>query len=164
MLLAGGNRKPYRQSCGHNDKTQRPGTDGCTSNVPPSQRPEKSRNQQTKDDHPHGEQTVKDLIGQNQGVTSIPLDDIRIRDFSQAARKYGVDFAVTKDKTITPPRYVVFFKARDTDALKQILGELTQKQLNQKERPSLIKQLAKIKNMVKAIPSKARRHEQEHDR
>ena len=27
----------------------------------------KSRNQQTKDDHPHGEQTVKDLIGQNQG-------------------------------------------------------------------------------------------------
>ena len=124
----------------------------------------KSRNQQTKDDHPHGKQTVKDLIGQNQGVTSIPLDDIRIRDFSQAARKYGVDFAVTKDKTITPPRYVVFFKARDTDALKQILGELTQKQLNQKERPSLIKQLAKIKNMVKAIPSKARRHEQEHDR
>ena len=124
----------------------------------------KSRNQQTKDDHPHGEQTVKDLIGQNQGVISIPLDDIRIRDFSQAARKYGVDFAVTKDKTITPPRYVVFFKARDTDALKQILGELTQKQLNQKERPSLIKQLSKIKNMVKAIPSKARRHEQEHDR
>ena len=124
----------------------------------------KNRNQQTKDDHPHGEQTVKDLIGQNQGVTSIPLDDIRIRDFSQAARKYGVDFAVTKDKTITPPRYVVFFKARDTDALKQILGELTQKQLNQKERPSLIKQLAKNKNMVKAIPSKARRHEQEHDR
>lgn len=124
----------------------------------------KSRNQQTKDDHPHGEQTVKDLIGQNQGVTSILLDDIRIRDFSQAARKYGVDFAVTKDKTITPPRYVVFFKARDTDALKQILGELTQKQLNQKDRPSLIKQLAKIKNMVKAIPSKARRHEQEHDR
>ena len=124
----------------------------------------KSRNQQTKDDHPHGEQTVKDLIGQNQRVTSIPLDDIRIRDFSQAARKYVVDFAVTKDKTITPPRYVVFFKARDTDALKQILGELTQKQLNQKDRPSLIKQLAKIKNMVKAIPSKARRHEQEHDR
>jgi hypothetical protein len=124
----------------------------------------KSRNQQTKDEHPHGEQTVKDLIGQNQGVTSIPLDDIRIRDFSQAARNYGVDSAVTKDKTITPPRYVVFFKARDTDALKQILGELTQKQLNQKERPSLIKQLAKIKNMVKAIPSKARRHEQEHDR
>ena len=75
-----------------------------------------------------------------------------------------MDFAVTKDKTITPPRYVVFFKARDTDALKQILGELTQKQLNQKERPSLIKQLAKINNMVKAIPSKARRHEQEHDR
>ena len=124
----------------------------------------KSRNQQTKDDHPHGEQTVKDLIGQNQGVTSIPLDDIRIRDFSQAARKYGVDFAVTKDKTITPTRYVVFFKARDTDALKQILGELTQKQLNQKERPSLIKQLTKIKDMVKAIPSKARRHEQELDR
>ena len=48
--------------------------------------------------------------------------------------------------------------------VEQILGELTQKQLNQKERPSLIKQLAKIKNMVKAIPSKARRHEQEHDR
>ena len=159
MRIAGGNRKPHRESCGHNDQIKRTAADGCTSNVPPSQRLKEAT-----DDHVHGEQTVKELIGQNQGVTSIPLDDIRIRDFSQAAKKYGVDFAVTKDKTVTPPRYVVFFKARDTDALKQILGELTQKQLNEKERPSLIKQLAKIKDMVKTIPSKARRHEQELDR
>lgn len=117
-----------------------------------------------KNDHAHGKQTVKELIGQNQGVTSIPLDDVRIRDFSQAARKFGVDFAVTKDKSVSPAKYVVFFKARDTDALKQILGELTQKQLNHAERPSLLKQLAKVKDLAKALPSKVHRREQEHSR
>ena len=46
--------------------------------------------------HPHGKQSVKKLIGQNQGVSSIELADGSIRDFEHVARKYGVDFALTK--------------------------------------------------------------------
>ncbi|MDD6680731.1 PcfB family protein [Galactobacillus timonensis] len=111
---------------------------------------------------PHGKMTVKELIGKEQGVSSIPLDDSRIRDFERVARKYGVDFAVTKDKTQVPPKYTIFFKAKDADALTAIVGDYTKKQLRQKERPSLLKQLTKLKAIVAALPNKVRNKEQEH--
>ena len=47
---------------------------------------------------PHGKQTVKQLVGQNQGVTNIEINDGNIRDFDRVARRYGVDYAVKKDK------------------------------------------------------------------
>lgn len=111
---------------------------------------------------PHGKMTVKELIGKEQGVSSIPLDDSRIKDFERVARKYGVDFAVTKDKTQVPPKYTIFFKAKDADALTAIVEDYTQKQLRQKERPSLLKQLSKLKAIVATIPNKVRNKEQEH--
>ena len=111
---------------------------------------------------PHGRMTVKELIGKDQGVSSIPLDDSRIRDFEHVARKYGVDFAVAKDKSQTPPKYTIFFKAKDADALTAIVEDYTQKQLRHKERPSLLKQLTKLKAIVAAIPNKVRNKEQEH--
>ena len=43
---------------------------------------------------PHGKQTVKQLIGQNQGVSNIEITDPSIKEFEKIARKYGVDYAV----------------------------------------------------------------------
>jgi len=110
----------------------------------------------------HGKQTVKELIGQNQGVSRMPLGDASIRDFEREARKYGVDFAVTKDKSVHPPQYTVFFKARDNDALQQIADSLMAKQLNAEKKPSIVKQLEKLKSLVASLPSKVRHKEQEH--
>ena len=122
----------------------------------------KSKNQKATDDHVHGEQTVKELIGQNQGVSRMPLGDASIREFEREARKYGVDFAVTKDKSVHPPQYTVFFKARDNDALQQIADSLMAKQLNAEKKPSIVKQLEKLKALVASLPSKVRHKEQEH--
>ena len=66
---------------------------------------------------PHGKQTVKQLIGQNQGVSNIEITDPSIKDFEKIARKYGVDYAVKKDRSSSPPKYLSFFKGRDADAL-----------------------------------------------
>ena len=110
----------------------------------------------------HGKQTVKELIGQNHGVSRMPLGDASIRDFEREARKYGVDFAVTKDKSVHPPQYTVFFKARDNDALQQIADSLMAKQLNAEKKPSIVKQLEKLKALVASLPSKVRHKEQEH--
>lgn len=62
---------------------------------------------------PHGRQTVKQLISQNQGVSNIEITDPSIREFERIARKYGVDYAVKKDRSSSPPKYLIFFKARD---------------------------------------------------
>ena len=56
-----------------------------------------------------GKQTVKQLVGQGHGVTNIEISDKNIKDFESTARKYGVDFAVTKDTSEQPPKWLVFF-------------------------------------------------------
>jgi hypothetical protein len=43
---------------------------------------------------PHGKQSVKQLIGQNQGVTTFESNDIDVKGFERYARKYGVDYAI----------------------------------------------------------------------
>lgn len=57
---------------------------------------------------PTGKQTVKQLVGQNQGVSNIEVTERNIKGFDRVARKYGVDYAIKKDKTGEIPRYLVF--------------------------------------------------------
>ena len=96
---------------------------------------------------PTGKQTVKQLIGQNQGVSNIEITDKNIKDFERIARKYGVDFALKKDKTGDIPKYLVFFKARDADALTAAFKEYTAKTDRKKEKPSILKKLRRFKDM-----------------
>lgn len=65
----------------------------------------------------HGKQSVKQLVRQGAGVSNIEVTDGNIKSFERVARKYGVDFALKKDVSSQPPRYLVFFKSRDADAL-----------------------------------------------
>ena len=82
---------------------------------------------------PCGKQSVKQLVGQDQGVTNIEITDKNIKDFERIARKYGIDFALKKDKTGDIPKYLVFFKARDADALTAAFKEYTAKTDRKKE-------------------------------
>ena len=99
-----------------------------------------------------GRQSVKQLIGQGQGISSLEIGDSGIRDFKRTARKFGADFAIVKDKSEDPPKFNVFFKARDADAIKQILKEYAAKQTKrkkaaEKERPSILQKLKKFKDL-----------------
>lgn len=120
---------------------------------------QKSRDSPVK---PCGKQTVKELVGQNQGVSNIEINDPDIKNFERIARKYGVDYAVKKDRSTSPPKYLVFFKARDADALTAVFSEYTAKKVKKQERPSVLKQLAKFKEMVKSmVPERNRKKELE---
>lgn len=110
---------------------------------------------------PTGKQSVKELVGQNQGVTNVEIEDKSIRDFERIARKYGVDYAIKKDKTADIPRYLVFFKARDGDALNAAMTEYAHKQLKKQSRPSLLKKLKSIGEIVKAKEPKVRNKNKE---
>lgn len=97
-----------------------------------------------------GKQSVKKLVGQGQGVTNIEITDQNIKSFERVARKYGVDYALKKDVSGEKPRYLVFFKAKDTDALTAAFKEFTAKTLKREEKPSVLEQLTKSKTMGKA--------------
>lgn len=100
-----------------------------------------------------GKQSVKQLVKQGAGVSNIEVTDGNIKSFERVARKYGVDFALKKDSTVTPPKYLVFFKARDADALTSAFTEFTADTLKRQSRKqSILTQLTKFKDIVKNNP------------
>ena len=101
-----------------------------------------------------GKQTVKQLISQDQGATSMLVGDEGIKDFQRIAKRYGVDFAITKDKFADPPKYTVFFKAKDADALTAAFNEYSAKALKKSERPSVLKQLRQIAAKIAELPGR----------
>ena len=122
-----------------------------------------------KDEPIKGEQSVKELIGQGQGVSSMPIDDGGVKDFKKICNKYGVDFAVVKDKTVEPPQFTVFFKAKDADAITQVLKEYSAKQVKKKQKaetkkPSILDKLKKFKDIVAKTPRKDKEKRKEQTR
>lgn len=110
---------------------------------------------------PHGKQTVQELIGQNQGVSAVPVASTELKGFERVAKKYGVDFAIRKDASHDPPRYTVFFKARDQAALDAAYREYSAQTLNKEDRPSVRKMLNRLIDQSTATPKKVREKEQE---
>ena len=98
---------------------------------------------------PQGKQTVKQLAGQGQGMSSIEITDKNIRDFERVAKKYGVDFAVMKDRHETPPKYVVFFKGKDADAITNAFKDYTADMVKKAARPSVLAELKKLAELAK---------------
>ena len=97
----------------------------------------KNKHQQHKQVKPCGKQSVKKLIGQNQGVSRVDLShDDDVKQFEHVARKYGVDYAITKVKG-EKPRYLIFFKARDNDVLTAALEEYTAQRMRGKDKQAL---------------------------
>lgn len=111
-----------------------------------------------------GKQTVKQLIGQKQGVTNIDIDQTDLKGFEKYARKYGVDYAITKDKSTTPAKYLVFFKAKDGDAMTAAFNAYSADILNRKKQPSVLKKLHTLMAKVKERPVNVRKREKERDK
>ena len=87
-----------------------------------------------------GKQSLKHLARQNAGLANIEISDKNIKAFTQVAKKYHGDFALKKDTTAEKPRYLVFFKSRDADAITAAFQEFTARKVLRK--PSIRKRLA----------------------
>lgn len=98
-----------------------------------------------------GKQTVKQLTRQGAGVSNIEITDKNIKSFETVARKYGVDFALKKDISEAPPRWLVFFKSKDADALTAAFKEFSAKQMKRTapEKPSVLENLKNLMEKVK---------------
>ena len=100
-------------------------------------------------DAPHqGKQTVKQLAKQNAGLQNIEITDGNIKSFERVARKYGVDFALKRDNG-SPPKWLVFFKARDADALTAAFTEFSRDTLKKARKPSVLEMMKNFKELVK---------------
>lgn len=108
------------------------------------------RQQQNKQAKPiKGKQTIKQLVESGAALSNIEITDKNIKSFKPMAKKYGIDYALKKDNSQTPPRYFVFFKGKDVDVITMAFKEYSQKMLKHKEKPSIRKLLVKLKEQVK---------------
>ena len=104
-----------------------------------------------KDKPPQGKQTLKQLMKQNAGVSNIEITEGNIKAFESTAKQYGIDFALKKDTTELPPRYLVFFKGRDADVLTAAFKEFSAKKLTQEKKPSIRKLLSSLKEKAAGL-------------
>ena len=119
-------------------------------------------------DHPveHGGRvSMAELQAQKGDLRRLDISDPSIKEFEKIARKYGVDYAVKKDRSSSPPKYLIFFKGRDADALTAAFAEYTNKKVKKAtktERPSVLAKLNQFKEMVKnAVVDRTKRKELE---
>ena len=77
------------------------------------------------------------------------MTDGNIKSFERTASKYGIDYALKKDTSEQPPRYLVFFKGRDVDVMTQAFKEFSAKTVKQKDQPSLRRKLSRQQEQSK---------------
>ena len=112
-------------------------------------------------DKSSGKQSVRMLLRQNRGVSSVEIDKTNIKGFERYAKKYGIDYAIRKDTSEVPPRYLVFFKAPDAEAFHSAFKEYSASLLNKDKRPSVLAKLHKLVQAAAELPGKVRHKEQE---
>ena len=111
---------------------------------------EKAQKQASRPKTYRGKQSIKHLVEQNAAISNIEVTDGNIKSFEHTARKYGIDYALKKDTSEQPPRYLVFFKGRDVDVMTQAFKEFSARTIKQKEKPSLRKKLSRQKEQSKS--------------
>ena len=88
-----------------------------------------------------GKQRMDKLMKQNVQLSNIEITDGNIKSFERVAKKYSIDFSLKKDVNADPPRYYVFFKARDADVMTAAFKEYTGQSLSKDKKPSVRKKL-----------------------
>ena len=112
-------------------------------------------------DKSNGKQSIRMLLRQNRGVSSVEISKTGIRGFERYAKKYGIDYAIRKDNSEIQPRYLVFFKAPDADAFNAAFKEYSASLLNKAKKPSVLEKLNELMQVAAELPGKMRNKEQE---
>ena len=68
-----------------------------------------------------GRNSMRRLTAQTPDAHKIEVEE-RIRSFERYAKKYRVHYHVEKDASVSPPKWTVYFKANQADAINLILN------------------------------------------
>ncbi|GHT77999.1 hypothetical protein FACS1894104_0510 [Actinomycetota bacterium] len=97
-----------------------------------------------------GNVTMTKLAGHDGGADKIEVSG-RIRSFERIAKEYGVRYHIKKEIGTQPPKWTVYFKANQAGALTDAFRKYTRLDQKRDARPSLLAQLAKMKELVKNL-------------
>jgi hypothetical protein len=103
----------------------------------------------------HGEQSIKSLTKQGASLTDIDISGDNIGTFKKTARKFNIDLALKRDDSTNPPKWIVFFKAKDDKAMQSAFRDYTSAILVKKTRKaSMLTKINRFKALAKSTPHK----------
>ena len=98
-----------------------------------------------------GKQSIKEL-SKGGTLSSIEITEGNIKNFDPIARKYGISYALQKDSATDPPRWMVFFKAKDVDALTAAFKEYSKGAIKREtDKPSVRDSMREFRDKVAAL-------------
>lgn len=107
-----------------------------------------------------GLHTMRELKKDGAQLIDVPISDKNIGAFDHIARKYELAYSLKMNAEVDPPKWYVFFRAKDENSMTAAFEEFTAKSLNRaKGRVSLRDKLHKLVAQVKASPTKERSHD-----
>jgi hypothetical protein len=102
----------------------------------------------TRDAPKRGRQSVRQLA-KGGSLQNIEISEDNIQAFEPFARKFGVSYALQRDMSEDPPKWFVFFRAKDADALTAAFKAFSAKMVkHEKERPSTRDAMRKFREVV----------------
>ena len=90
-----------------------------------------------------GRKTLNEMMRDGAQLSNIEITDNNIKSFEKVARKYSITYSLKKDRSTTPPRYLVFFRAKDVDVMTAAFREYTGSTLTADKKRSIRKRLQK---------------------
>ena len=100
-----------------------------------------------------GKVSMKELSAGGAQLEQATLAEGGAASFAPVARRYHVAYSVMKDKSSDPPRWIVFFKAKDAAQMEAAFAAYADKVLRAKEKPSVID---RVRAIAKAMPGPAK--------
>ena len=72
-----------------------------------------------------GKRSLNSMMRDGSQLSNIEVTDSNIRSFEKVARRYGITYSLKKDRSANPPKYLVFFRAKDVDVMTAAFREDT---------------------------------------
>lgn len=100
------------------------------------------------------EKSVEQLMKDTKKLSNFELSKTDIAGFEKFARKHKIEFQVRLNENSDPPKYTVFFKAKDGKDMEAAFRGYLNSVLQKDKRPSVVKKLRELVELDKLLPRK----------
>lgn len=101
-----------------------------------------------------GNVSLKQLADSGMKLSNIEITEKNIKSFEHTAREYGITYALKMDKGCEPPKYIVFFKARDRMQMEAAFKSYINKTMSEKVKEPFSAKLGKLVEKAVSVPVK----------
>ena len=98
-----------------------------------------------------GKQSIKQL-SKGGSLSNVEITDENIKSFDPVAREFNISYSLKRDNVSEPPRWLVFFRAKDEAAMTAAFKKFTAKAVKiEKDKPSVRESMKKSREAIKNV-------------